>query len=118
MPDAEPPPRKRGGQPGNANAVRRGLFREAHLTARQIVLADLAEESPERALPDTIALLRVEMFRLAGSGDYRPADLAALARALAVAICAEAKLNSGEQAEAMTALDNVLADVHALRAQR
>lgn len=111
-------PRQRGAQPGNANA-RKGLFAPAFLTTRQLLYADTAEESPERALPDTIAILRTEMFRLAGSGDYRPADLAALARALVIAVLAEAKLTgSSQQAEAMAALGNVLADVEALRTQR
>lgn len=118
MPDPDAPARKRGGQPGNANA-RKGLLGPAVLTARQYLYADAAEETPERALPDTIVLLRTEMFRLAGSGDYRPADLAALARAVVIAVLAEAKLTGGsEQAEAEAALANVLADVEALRTAR
>lgn len=104
------PPRKRGGQPGNANAVRHGLFRRAKLTQHQL---DLLEDSrAEGGVADIVAMLRVEIVRLIESGAYKHEVLAALAKALFIGALAEHKLTGGDdKRDAMAALDAVLADV-------
>jgi hypothetical protein len=106
---ADPPqPRRRGGQPGNTNALRHGFYARASLTLHT---RELLGHASEATLQDDIDMLRVEIARLIERGDYDPQHLAALSRALTAAVTAEAKL-SKPQADALgSAVENVLRDV-------
>lgn len=114
--DAPPPRRRRGAQPGNTNALKHGFYGRARLTAHTLELLEQARE--HGALADDVALLRVEMARLVSSGDYDPRALAALARAIAAHEAAIARLGAPERNQLTNAVENVLADVLALKEDR
>lgn len=108
-PAADPAtPRRRGGQPGNTNALRHGFYARAQLSVRRRQLHGFAHEA---TLQDDVDMLRVEIARLIEAGDYDPHALAALSRALTAAVTAEAKLTKPQADKLTEAVDNVLRDV-------
>ncbi len=118
MPKPDDQPRRRGGQPGNSNALKHGAYARAHLTPHTVELLDAVTADRGRLI-DVVDILRVEMVRLVEEGDYKRMDLAALAQALIKASLADMKMSGGSaEDEAMHALDAVLADVRAAETQR
>lgn len=117
-PTADDAPRKRGGQPGNTNALRHGFYSRALLSRHTRELLEGAQAlRGELSVSDEIDVLRVAIARLLESGDLMPFELAALANALVKAELARAKLSGTPAANsAMAALDTVLADVRAAAA--
>lgn len=107
--------RKRGGQPGNSNALRHGFYSRALLSKHtRELLEGAAALRGELSVSDEIDVLRVAIARVLESGDLMPFELAALANALIKAELARAKLSGTPAAgAALSALDTVLADVRA-----
>jgi hypothetical protein len=114
----EEPARKRGGQPGNSNALRHGFYSRALVSKHTRELLEGARAlRGELTVSDEIDVLRVAIARLLESGDLMPFELAALAQALIKANLAEQKLSGTAAANpAMAALDTVMADVRAAAA--
>jgi len=105
----EPASRRRGGQPGNVNAVRTGFWSTARLTPHAVELLAAAERHGSPS--DVVHILMVELARLLEGAVYEPIGLAALARAIIAAQLAEAKLGAVDSRDATAALDTVLGDL-------
>ena len=70
-PSEEAPPRKRGGQPGNRNAMRHGFYSDAFSPEERELLRQALEI---KSLQPDIAMLRVKIVRLLSYPDT-PSEL-------------------------------------------
>lgn len=105
-------PRRRGGQPGNTNALKHGFYARAQVTRHTVDLLELARQ--HGSIDDDTDLLRTAIARLVEQGDYDGKELAALARALFTAESLRLKLSPEEHAQGIGALEDVLKDVRQL----
>lgn len=104
--------RKRGGQPGNLNALRHGYYSQA-LTKAQATLLSAADRLPADDLSEEIALLRQRLYTLLEAAPDKVDLLNECLRTLARLAATHYHLRGSDADRLTEAMANVLGSIEA-----